>query len=403
MNRLDDILRRYTVQGEDTKDRLLGAAFVVTDKEGTIYTGSSGRLDLDPKSPLFTERSFTWVASLTKLATTISILQLVERGQLDLDADLRHLIPELRDASILHEFDENDNPVIEANAKPITMRQLLTHTSGFSYEFSDPVLLQWSRTQPNRNVSRLQWSKLEVTTPLRFAPGQSWGYGVGLDWAGQVLEALTGKSLGQYMQENILDPVGLNDTGFWPERIPHTAPRTAQNVQRTKDGKLAAALWPTPEKHEIESGGGGWFTTASDYALFLRAFLAGRLVSEETMREMVKPQLNEAQAEFLRTIAFHPMVHNTFAPEFKPGTNIDHGLGGMLNVEDVPGKRKAGSIAWSGILNSRWWVDPKTGIAGVLIVNVRPNGDPIVAKLYDELELALYGQLLGQGAVQSRI
>lgn len=234
------------------------------------------------------------------------------------------------------------------------MRQLLTHTSGFSYEFSDPVLLQWSRTQPNRNVSRLQWSKLEVTTPLRFAPGQSWGYGVGLDWAGQVLEALTGKSLGQYMQENILDPVGLNDTGFWPERIPHTAPRTAQNVQRTKDGKLAAAQWPTPEKHEIESGGGGWFTTASDYALFLRAFLAGRLVSEETMREMVKPQLNEAQAEFLRTIAFHPMVHNTFAPEFKPGTNIDHGLGGMLNVEDVLGKRKAGSIAWSGILNSRW-------------------------------------------------
>lgn len=234
------------------------------------------------------------------------------------------------------------------------MRQLLTHTSGFSYEFSDPVLLQWSRTQPNRNVSRLQWSKLEVTTPLRFAPGQSWGYGVGLDWAGQVLEALTGKSLGQYMQENILDPVGLNDTGFWPERIPHTAPRTAQNVQRTKDGKLAAAHWPTPEKHEIESGGGGWFTTASDYGLFLRAFLTGRLVSEETMREMVKPQLNEAQAEFLRTIAFHPMVHNTFAPEFKPGTNIDHGLGGMLNVEDVPGKRKAGSIAWSGILNSRW-------------------------------------------------
>ncbi|KHN97730.1 Beta-lactamase/transpeptidase-like protein [Metarhizium album ARSEF 1941] len=392
MNRLDDILRRYTVQGEeDTKDKLLGAA------------GSSGRLDLDPKSPPFTEKAFTWAASLTKLATSISVLQLVERGQLDLDADLRPLIPELRQARILRGFDDDDKPVIEANTRPITMRQLLTHTSGFSYEFSDPVLLQWSRTQPNRHVTRLQWSKLEVTTPLRFAPGESWGYGVGLDWAGQVLEAITGKSLGQYMQENILDPVGLADTGFWPERLPHTAPRTAQNVQRTRDGRLAAAQPPTPEKHEIESGGGGWFTTASDYALFLRAFLAGRLLSRRSMADVMTPQLNEAQAEHLSAIAFHPMVHNTFAPEFAPGTVINYGLGAMLNVDHVPGKRRAGSIAWSGILNSRWWVDAKTGIAGVLVVNVRPNGDPVVAKLYHELELAVYGHLLRQPAAQSRI
>lgn len=117
---------------------------------------------------------------------------------------------------------------------------------------------------------------------------------------------------------------------------------------------LKEAYWPTPEKHEIESGGGGLFTTASDYARFLRAFLTGRFLKEETMKQMLTPQLNEAQKEFFNMIAFHPMVHNTFAPEFRPGTNIDHGLGGMLNMEDVPGKRKAGSIAWSGILNSRW-------------------------------------------------
>ncbi|OAA44245.1 Beta-lactamase/transpeptidase-like protein [Metarhizium rileyi] len=403
MNKLDDILRRYTVQAEDTKDLLLGAAFVVTGRDGTIYSGSSGRLDLDPRSPIFTDKTFTWVASLTKLATTISVLQLVQRGQLTLDADVRHLVPELQKAKILREFDDDGKPVIEANTKPITMRQLLTHTSGFSYEFADPVLLQWSRTQPDRDVSRLQWSKLEVTTPLRFAPGEGWGYGVGLDWAGQVLEAVTGQSLGRYMQENILDPVGLSDTGFWPERLPRTAPRTAQNVQRRKDMSLAAAYWPTPEKHEIEPGGSGLFTTASDYALFLRAFLAGALVTEETMREMVRPQLDEAQAEYFRNVAFHPAVHNTFAPEFTPGTDISHGLGGMVNVEDVPGKRKAGSIAWSGILNSRWWADLETGIAGVLIVNVRPNGDPVVAKLYDELEFAVYGQLLGRTAAQSRM
>jgi hypothetical protein len=118
--------------------------------------------------------------------------------------------------------------------------------------------------------------------------------------------------------------------------------------------KLSEAYWPTPEKHEIESGGGGMFTTASDYARFLRAFLKGQLVKEETMKQMQTPQLNETQVKLFQAIAFHPLVHNTFAPEFRPGTKITHGLGGMLNTEDVPGKRKAGSIAWSGILNSRW-------------------------------------------------
>ncbi|GAB0134268.1 hypothetical protein EsDP_00002647 [Epichloe bromicola] len=397
MNKLDDILRRYTLDGEDTKGKLTGASFVVTDGTGTIYTGSSGRLDMYPRSAPWTDKTFTWVASLTKLATTISVMQLVEQRKLHLDADVRPLIPELREAKILRDFDHDDNPVYEENTRPITLRQMLTHTAGFSYAFADPILVKWSRATPGRNLSRIQWSKSEITTPLRFAPGEAWGYGVGLDWAGQVLEKVTGKSLGQYMQENIFDPLGMSDTGFRPETMPHTAARTAQNTERTRDGALKTAYWPTPEKHEMEAGGAGLFTTASDYACLLRAFLQdnGRLVSDRTRREMLTPQLGEAQAQWLRKLAFHPLAHNTFAPEFTEDQELNHGLGGMINMEDAPGKRKAGSMAWSGILNSRWWLDPKTGIAGVLIVNVRPNGDPVAAKLYDELERAVYGELLG--------
>ncbi|GAO19070.1 hypothetical protein UVI_02063080 [Ustilaginoidea virens] len=386
MNKLDDILRRHT--------------FPV--HLATLYSGSSGRLRLDVDSPPFTEHTFTWVASLTKLVTSIAVMQLVQRGRLSLDADLRPLVPELRDARILRAMDRDGRPAYERNTRPITMRQLLTHTSGFSYEFADPVLLAWSRSAPGRDVSRMHWSRLEISTPLRFAPGQGWAYGVGVDWAGQVVEAVTGGPLSRHVRDHILRPLGLADTGFWPERHPQTAPRTAQNVERTRSGRLRPAAWPTPHEHEMESGGAGLFTTASDYAALLRGFLRGSLVSDDTVRAMLAPQLDEAQAERMRDVATHPRVRNTFVPEFADGQDINHGLGGMLNVGDVPGKRRGGSMAWSGILNSRWWADPTTGIAAVLVVNVRPNGDPIVAKLYDELERAVYAHLLGD-ASKSRI
>ncbi|KAG5914268.1 hypothetical protein E4U53_004687, partial [Claviceps sorghi] len=191
MDGLDDILRRYTLDGEDTTGRLTGAAFVVTDKNETIYSGSAGRLDLDPRSGPWTDTTLTWAASLTKLATTVAVLQLVERGTLGLDADARPLVPELRDAVILRGFDERGRPLCEPNARPITLRQLLTHTAGFGYEFTDPVLLRWARSVPGRDPSRMQWSRSEITTPLRFAPGDAWHYGVGVDWAALVLEAVT--------------------------------------------------------------------------------------------------------------------------------------------------------------------------------------------------------------------
>ncbi|KAG5989816.1 hypothetical protein E4U43_004426 [Claviceps pusilla] len=400
MNRLDDILRRYTLDGEETAGKITGAAFVVTGKNGIIYSGSSGRLGLDAKSPPWTDKTLTWAASLTKLVTTIALMQLVEQGKLHLDADTRPLVPELRDAKILRGFDAHDKPVYEENTQPITLRQLLTHTAGFSYEFCDPVLLKWSRLTPGRDISHIHWSRREITVPLRFAPGEGWLYGVGLDWAAQVLEAATGMSIGQYMQVNIFDGLGLADTGFWPGRMSHTAARTAASTQRKPDGILEAAPWPIPDKHELEAGGSGLFTTAADYARLLRALLQSThhdtpLLSARSVREMLTPQLRGVQERGLARLVFHPSARPAFSPEFQPGQTVNHGLGGMLNTHDLPGKRRAGSMTWFGILNSRWWLDPKTGVAAVLFVNVRPMGDPVVVALYDELERAVYGHLVG--------
>lgn len=351
--------------------------FILTSGLGVLYSGSSGRISSETASRPFSDQSFTWVASLTKLLTTTACLQLVEKGKLTLDQDLRPIVPYFAEVAILVDFDENKKPIMEENKNPITLRydvsrlkgrngvismtnsryrQLLTHTAGFSYEFADPLLLKWSRQQ-GREVWRMKWSREEVSTPLRFAPGESWGYGVNTDWAGLVLEAITGRTLNDYMEEHIFRPLGMSDSGFRREKLPQTASRTVQAAMRNpKTGELTnASTWNMPLDHDVDSGGGGLFTTASDYATFLRGLLSGKLLGNEASKELLKPQLDDTKAQWLQVIAFHPSVHNTFAPEFTGDPiPLNHGLGGLINMVDVPGKRRAGSMAWSGMHNCRW-------------------------------------------------
>lgn len=283
-------------------------------------------------------------------------MQLVEKGLVTLDEDLRPRIPHFQTVQILTGFDDNDKPIMVDNTKPITLRQLLTHTAGFSYEFADPTLLKWSKQQGN-NVSRVQWNLREVSTPLRHEPGESFAYGVNTDWAGLVLEQVTGQKLGDYMKANIFDPLGMKDSGFRQSRMPHVKDRTVPNsIRNPKTGKLVKSSWsfPADKDHEVESGGGGLFTTAADYACILRGFLDGKLLKTKTDQEMLRPQLAGDPQQWLQAIAFHPTIRNTFVAEFENPVPLNHGLGGVLNTEDIPGKRRAMSMAWSGMHCSRW-------------------------------------------------
>ncbi|KPM45688.1 hypothetical protein AK830_g782 [Neonectria ditissima] len=318
-------------------------------------------------------------------------MQIVERGLIGLDDDVRSLVPELDAMQILTGFDSDDKPILEDNTKPITLRILLTHTLGLGYDIADPNLVKWSKSI-GRTATNLDWTREGFNTPLKFAPGEGWYYGAAVDWAGQVLERLTGQTLGEYMQENIFDPLGMNDTGFWPEKLPQTADRTVACTYREGD-KLKPGALPPPKEHEMESGGAGIFSTAHDYGIFFRGFLQGKLVEVETIRTMFTPQLNEAQTAMLEAICYNPEIQDGFAPEFPRGLKLNHGIGGVINVEDVPGKRRKGSLMWSGMCNSRWWIDRESGIAGVLVLNVQPHGDPVVKRLYHELELAVYDAL----------
>ncbi|KAH7319641.1 beta-lactamase, partial [Stachybotrys elegans] len=342
-----------------------------------LYQGSSGRRTFAPEALPFGTDSFTWIASLTKLITTTCIMQLVERGHVRLDDDLRGLVPELEQASIL-------------------LGGLLTHTVGLAYDLADPDLTRWTKAT-GRTADNLGWSREGFNTPLKFHPGDAWCYGSSLDWAALALEKLTRTNLGSYMKENIFDVLGMRDTGFWPLKLPHVLNRSVAFSNRS-DGVLQETPPPIPiQDHEIESGGAGLFSTAADYALFLQGFLQGKLLRQETLEAIFTPQLNPEQRRSLESTCYrNDMMHDAFAPEFPRGLPLDHGLGALQNKEDVPGKRRKGSLTWSGMCNSRWWVDRESGIAAVLFVNVLPHGDPVVKKLYNELETAVYGHVVAK-------
>lgn len=157
------------------------------------------------------------------------------------------------------------------------------------------------------------------------------------------------------MQANIFDPLGMADSGFWPSRLPHVASRQTTWTVRTADGRLEPAAPLAPASHELEAGGSGVYSTASDFVRFLHGLAnGGLLLSEDAVQEMFRPQLTPRQKAVLNKHAYHPVVRNTFTPEFPEGLELDFGIGGLLNVVDVPKKRRVGSMAWSGLANSRW-------------------------------------------------
>lgn len=349
-----------------------------------LYSGAAGHTSSALTDP-FTAESLVWGASLTKLLTSTCLMRLVSTSDLALDTDVRGLIPELASVQILRGF-EHDVPTLEENHKPITLKMLLTHTLGLGTDVTDPDLARWSKAV-GRTDGYLDHTRKGVDVPLKFSPGEGWYYGGATDWAGLVLEKVAGESLGSYMSRDVFGPLGMKSTGFDAGEI--GAARVPVSTRGADGGIELGGIGP-PESRGFDSGGSGIFSTAGDYARFLQGVLRRTLLSESTTQEMLRPQLDETQRAMLEYIAYNLGIQDAFAPEFPKGLPISHSLCGVVNLEDSPGKRRAGSNMWSGMGNSRWWIDPETGVAAVLVMSLQPQGDGAVVRLWDRLERAVY-------------
>jgi methyl acetate hydrolase len=376
---IDRVLQQAVAAGD-----VPGVVAIAADDGGVIYQGAFGRRSLASDAAMSLDTVFR-IASMTKAITATAAMQMVEAGKLALDQPAGEVLPELANPMVLEGFDAAGKPVLRPAREKVTLRRLLTHTAGFVYD-------TWNANQKRyaevTGLPAARTGKLEaLNAPLGFEPGERWEYGINIDWAGRMVEAVSGQNLEAYMQEHIFAPLDMRDSSFNPR--PDWSSRTVQVHARQADGALKPIdTAPPPANREFYPGGGGLFSTGPDYIAFLQMLLGGggRVLQPETVALMAQNHMGDLDVQPLQT--FNPSFSND--AEFFPGMSKKWGLSFLINTEDAPTGRSAGSLAWAGINNTYFWLDLNKRVAGVLMTQVLPWVDPAVLRLLDRFEAAVY-------------
>ena len=383
---LDSILSQAVSNGD-----VPGVVAGVTSAEEDLYLAGFGERMIGSGDEMAAD-TVGWIASMTKAITGTAAMQLVEQGRIDLDAPASDVLPILGDVRVLEGFDDDGSPRTRPPARSITLRHLMTHTAGFSYEIWNGDIIRYQEATDTPGI--ISCADAALTTPLLFDPGDAWDYGINIDWVGKMVEEVSGQKLGAYFNDNIFDPLGMIDTGF---RITDDMrSRLAKIHHRVEDSSLAPDVeLEIPQEPEFEMGGGGLYGTVGDYLRFIRMILNRGAVGNEqvlqsdTVEMMSRNQIGDLRVGELKT-AMPPFSHDA---EFFPGMSKSWGLSFMINNEDAPTGRPAGSLAWAGLANSFFWIDPKNGIGGVYLTQVLPFVDVKSFPLYIAFETTTYDSL----------
>jgi methyl acetate hydrolase len=369
--------------------KIAGLVAAAADQDGVIYCSAFGRRNVSAPQRMTPDQVFR-IASMTKAITATAAMQMVEHGKLALDQPAQEILPFLADTKVLLGFDANDIPIMRAPRTPITLRNLLTHTAGFVYDTWNDEMNRFAKMS---DIPPARTGKLAaLTAPLNFDPGERWEYGINIDIAGRMVEVASGLDLETYIQRHICAPLGMIDTSY--EQRPEWDSRLATLHARQPDGSLQPMVQPPSlvVDREFYPGGGGLFSTASDYLRFLQALmnqgmLDGKsILRPETVALMSQNHMGELDVQPLPT----QMPHLSNPVDLFPGMSKKWGLSFLINTEPGPAGRSAGSLAWAGLNNTYYWLDPVKKIAGVLMTQILPFADPTVLQTLDAFESAVY-------------
>jgi methyl acetate hydrolase len=361
-------------------------AVAATDK-GTVYEGAFGTREIGKNAPM-TLDTVVWLASMTKAITATATMQLVERGKLSLDRPATDVVPELAKAQVLDGFDGAGKPRLRAPKRPITLKHLLTHTAGFGYEIWRPEIARYQEVTGTPGITTC--TNAALTTPLLFDPGDRWEYGISIDWAGKMVEAVAGQKLDRYFQDHIFGPLGMKDTAFKLG----TAQRARLSAvhQRDDKGALAPIEFALPEEPEFLMGGGGLYGTASDYLAFAQMIMRGgthngaQVLRRETVDLMAQNQIGPLEIGVMKTTM--PPLSNDV--ELFPGMSKKWGLSFLINTQTAPTGRSAGSLAWAGLANTYFWIDRTRQVCGVFLSQLLPFYDHTAVDLFGRFETEVY-------------
>jgi len=379
---IDSLLRAATNAGE-----VPGVVALAANDGGILYEGIFGRRRVGD-GPAMTRDTVFRIASMVKLITSVAALQLVEQNKLALDDPVPDIDPAIGSPQVLEGFDAKGLPLLRPARQPITLRHLLTHTSGLAYRLWDARAVRYAAAIEKLPPAQ---RKAAPRSALMFDPGEHWQYGTSIDWVGRIVESVSGVSLDVYFRKHILDPLGMNDTAF--VILPPQRKREASVHRRESTGSLKAEpMEQQPSARRSFSGGGGIYSSGPDYLTLIRALLRGgaldgaRLLRPETVALMGQNQTGTVDVGVLRTT--NPALSNDV--DLFPGNRLKWGFGHMINTQAVAGGRSAGSLTWGGLFNTYYWIDPHKRIAAVFMTQVLPFADKHALRLYRQFERGIY-------------
>lgn len=353
---------------------LPNAVGMVANTKETLYEGAFGVRD-NSGAPVHPDSIYA-IASMTKAVTTVGALRMVEAGKISLDEPVGKFLPKLASPRVLRGFDAKGTPILSPARTPITLKHLLTHTSGLCYPTWDEMS---SRFSSHNKIP-------EDHEILMFEPGARWQYGTGLDYAGRLVEKLSGLSLEDYFQSRIFKPLGMSDTSFI---LPASKfDRAVTNWTRQKDGKLKQEERRAPKPPKEFNGGGGLYSTAGDYVKFMQMILDGGrgILKPSTVASMAVNQIGTATAGKMKS--FDPAISSDV--DIQPGHTEKWGLGFLINTDPYEGGRSEDSLAWAGLFNTFYWIDVKRSMCAVLLMQFLPFVDREAVGLLHDFEQAVY-------------
>jgi len=362
-----------------------GVVALVVSRDSVLYEGAAGKLDFTHDIGMPVNAIFS-IASMTKPVTSVAIMMLFEEGQFKLDDPVSKFLPGFDNLQVITKFNEKDATYETRPAKrPMTIRHLLTHTSGIGYGFANPI--EFRLTEATK--------KDEWELPLLNDPGDKWNYGPSTALLGKIVEKITGESLEACFQKRIFQPLGMADTSYAVPAGKRSRVATKYNringlLQAQPARKIPST--PTPPFH----GDGGLYSTAQDYGKFMQMLLNGghlgpaRILSESSVKLMGENNIGSIFVEL------QPDADNQLTKPFPLGAGHDKfGLGFQIASGDPQYARfrSPGSISWAGLFNTEFWIDPVKHIGGVMMMQVLPFYDDGALRTLRDFEELVYQNL----------
>ncbi len=380
-------------QKSDAKE-IPGVVAMAANSKEVIYQGAFGKRDLS-KDDAMTADSVFWIASMTKAITAAAAMQLVEQGKLALDAPIGKVLPDLAAPQVLEGFDAKGEPKLRPAKKAITLRQLMTHTAGFCYDMWNGDTVQYlKRTGLPRTIT---CKNDALRIPLMADPGTRWEYGINIDFVGKAVEAVSGQRLGAYLRDDLFTPLGMTDTDF---KIGESQRKRLVAMHgRNPDGSLAPIPFELDQDPKFHMGGGGLYGTAGDYIKFTQMILnkgrgnGNQVLKPETVALMGQDHIGELTiTKMTSAVAFATNDVDLF-----PGVVKKWGLSFLINTTKTPEGRSPGSLAWGGLANTYFWIDPSRDVAGVILMQVLPFFDQKCLEAFAGFERGVYAGLDASG------